>query len=131
VLGEAHPNTLIATINTSAAVQRQGRNAETREMLVGIEDATREAFKGSMASWLAKLLTTLGMARTSLGEFSDAETELLEANELFLATRGEKHHDTEGCVRAIVDLYSAWAKAAPGEGHEAQVAEWRSSAVYE
>jgi serine/threonine protein kinase len=131
VLGEAHPNTLIATINTSTAVQRQGRNAEARDMLGEIEDRARETFKGSQASWLAKLLTTRGMARTSLGELGDAETDLLEAHELYLASRGEKHRDTEGCVRAIVDLYDALAEAAPGEGHEETADTWRATAVYQ
>jgi len=128
VLGEAHPNTLITTVNTGAVVQRQGRNEEADEMLGGIEQTCRATFTGSYRSWLAKLLTSRGMARTSLGELADAEADLLEAHELFVATRGEGHHDTQGCVRALVALYEAWSEAAPGDGHDERAATWRASA---
>ena len=38
-----------------------------------------------------------------------------------------KHKDTRDCALALADLYEEWARAAPGQGHEAQAANWRAA----
>ena len=127
VLGEEHPNTLITTINTGFVMQREGRVGDAAEMLAGVEESARTVFSGTYATWLAKLLTGLGRARTGLGEYTAAEANLLEAHQLNVSIRGEEHKETRGSAGALADLYAAWAKAAPGDGHEAQAAQWRAA----
>mgnify|MGYP001821607711 CR=1 FL=1 len=75
---------------------------------------------------LAQLLLDLGEARTAVGEFAGAEATLLEAHDLFVGARGEDHADTRGCAEALTALYTAWAAAEPGQGHEAGIEEWES-----
>ena len=38
-----------------------------------------------------------------------------------------KHKDTRDCALVLTDLYEEWARAAPGQGHEAQAANWRAA----
>jgi hypothetical protein len=45
----------------------------------------------------------------------------------FARTRGASHADTRACAQALIDLYSAWDKAEPGKGHDAEAAEWRAN----
>lgn len=60
--------------------------------------------------------------------FTLAESNLLEAHPIYVAAkdRGPTHEDTVACVRALVDLYTAWDKADPGKGYDAKAAEWRA-----
>ena len=73
---------------------------------------------------VAAVVTGLGF---DPGRFATAEANLLEAHELFLATRGAEHDDTRESVQALADFYDAWAQAAPGEGREAQAAKWKGA----
>ena len=130
VLGESHPLTLRALSNLAWLVEVQGRHAEVIELLVPAEPAMRAGLQGSNVLVLARALMNLGLARAGLGfdavRFAAAEGNLLEAHELYFATRGEEHKDTRSCALALADFYERWAKASPGEGHEAQAAEWKA-----
>ena len=79
---------------------------------------------------LARFLLSLGSARAGLGfdphRFAAAEANLLEAHELFVATRGDEHEDTRECVQALAGFYDAWARAAPGKDRKAQAAKWKT-----
>ncbi len=129
VLGEEHPYTLSTVSNVGSVFEAQGRHADAIEILEPAEPATRATFTGANARILARLLMNLGRARAGLGfnpdRFAAAEANLLEAHELFLATRGEEHEDTRESAQALADFYEVWAKVAPGEGHEAQAAKWK------
>ncbi len=127
VLGEGHANTLITTINTGAALRAGGPRAEAVELLTGVEAKARAAFTGAYGRWVAKLLTDLGRAKAALGEFAEAETRLLEAQPMQVATRGPAHADTRTCTQALVDLYEAWEAADPGKGHAARATPWRTA----
>jgi tetratricopeptide (TPR) repeat protein len=127
VLGEDHPNTLITTINTGTVVESEGRHTDAEQLLSSVESSARTAFTGSYRTWLAKVLTALGRARTHLGDFPAAETNLLEAHSLWASIRGEDHKDTRNCTKALAELYTAWETATPGEGHEAQAAQWKAA----
>jgi non-specific serine/threonine protein kinase/serine/threonine-protein kinase len=130
VLGESHPYSLSTVSNLGSVFVAQGRYAEAIDLLAPAEPAMRATFTGDNARVLARFLLSLGSARAGLGfdqdRFEVAEGNLLEAHELFVATRGEEHEDTRESVRALADFYDAWAQAAPGAGHEAQAAEWRA-----
>ncbi len=131
VLGEAHPYTLMTLSNLGSVIEAQGRHAEAIHLVGPAEPAFRDTFTGDNARVLARALVTLGRARSGLGfnaaRFADAEKNLLEGHELFVATRGEQHPDTRDSVQALVALYETWAEAAPGRGHEEQAARWRAA----
>jgi tetratricopeptide (TPR) repeat protein len=130
VLGKQHPYSLTSTSNLGAVVVARGRYAEAIDLLAPVEPAMRATFTGDNARVLARFLLSLGSARAGLGfdpgRFATAEANLLEAHELFLATRGAEHDDTRESVQALADFYDAWAQAAPGEGREAQAAKWKA-----
>ena len=129
-LGGEHPYTLTTLSNLAWLLEDQGRHAEAIELLEPAEPAARDVFTGDYERVLARMLMNLGRARAGLGfnanRFAAAEANLLEAHELFVATRGEEHKDTREIVRALADFYDAWAEAAPGTGHEAQAAKWKT-----
>ncbi len=130
MLGEDHPDTLISLIATAKLLRQQGKNQEAMDLLTPIEPAVRSAFTGGNARRLADLLTALGRARVGLGydpeRFKAAEANLLETHPIYIATRGEKHKATLGCVQGLVDLYSAWDEAEPGKGFEDKAAQWNA-----
>jgi len=130
VLGEEHPYSLSATSNLGSVFVAQGRYAEAIDLLAPAEPAVRTTFTGDNARVLARFLLSLGRARAGLGfdpdRFAAAESNLLEANELFVATRGEDLEDTRESVLALAEFYDAWAAAMPGRGHGDQAGRWRA-----
>jgi tetratricopeptide (TPR) repeat protein len=131
VLGKAHPYSLSTVSNLGSVYVAQGRYAEAIDLLAPAEPAMRATFTGDNARVLARFLLGLGSARAGLGfdpdRFAAAESDLLEAHELFVATRGEEHEDTRESVQALAGFYDAWARAAPGDGREAQAAKWKKA----
>ena len=125
VLGEEHPDTLISVNNLGTLLIAQGKHAAAEQLLVPAEIATRKVFAGDNARRLASFLLTLGEARKGLGEFAAAETNLLEAQPIFVKSRGPQHKDTRECTQAIVDLYAAWNHAQPGKSYNAKAADWK------
>jgi CxxC motif-containing protein (DUF1111 family) len=132
-LGEAHSVTL-DSINTMGDLLRaQGKHQEAIDLLAPAEPAVRAAFAGGYATGLADFLFDLGLARAGLGwggdagRFTLAEANLLEAHRFCLAAedRGAAHHQTLACVQALVDLYTAWDAAVPGNGCDVKAEEWR------
>jgi tetratricopeptide (TPR) repeat protein len=130
VLGAEHPYSLTSASNLGSVLVVQGRYAEAIDLLAPAEPAIRATFTGDNARVLARFLLGLGSARAGLGfdpdRFAAAEADLLEAHELFVATRGEEHEDTRESVQALADFYDGWARAMPGSGHEALAAKWRT-----
>ena len=104
--------------------EAQGRHADVIAMLVPVEAATRKAFSDGNADRLAGFLTTLGMARMGLRQYSAAESSLLEAQGIFALTPGPRPKNVRDCHQALVDMYVAWNKAEPGKGYDAKAAEW-------
>jgi eukaryotic-like serine/threonine-protein kinase len=132
VLGEQHPETLLSVISMGSLLQSQGRNMDAIEVLSPFVSGARAAFEGNNVRRLAAMLATLGRARMELGHDSErftlAEANLVEANALLVIAigRGPTHKDTLACVRALIDLYTAWDTAEPGKGYDAKAAEWKA-----
>ncbi len=132
VQGAQHPLTLTFTGNLGRVLHQQGKHQEAIDLLAPIEPAARKQFTGGNARRLAGFLTTLARARVGVGydgdRFALAESNLLEAHPIFVAAkdRGPTHKDTLDCLRALVDLYTAWNAAEPGKGHDAKAAEWQA-----
>jgi len=126
VLGDEHPDTLISIIAMGSLLVAQDKHAEAAKLLGPAEAATRKAFTGNNAFRLASLLMSLGKAHAKLGEYAVAETDLLEAQPIFMKTRGPSHDkDLRECTRAVVDLYAAWNSEERGKGYDAKAAEWK------
>ncbi len=125
-LGTGHPITLSASVNLGSLLSRQMRYAEAAQLLTAAEPAVRKSTTPAGVRLLAILLRGLGRARAGLRQFEAAEANLLEAHPLWVKIRGAAHSDTHSCVRALVDLYTAWHAAQPGKGHDARAAEWQA-----
>ena len=132
-LGEEHPETLGSASLMVRLKLDQDQFREALDLVAPYEPAARKAFTGGNAPRLADFLTAFGRARAGVGfdaeRFALAEANLLEAHPIYLAAkdRGPTHKDTLECVRALVDLYTAWNAAEPGKGHDARAAEWKST----
>jgi len=132
VLGDEHPNTLNCINNVGNLLREQGKFAEAIGLLTPAEPAAREAFTGDNTRRLAGLLNTLGRARVGLGyeaqRFKLAELNLLEAHPIFVAAqdRGPTHKDTLSCVQGLIELYTAWDRAEPGQGYDIKSKEWQA-----
>jgi tetratricopeptide (TPR) repeat protein len=130
-LGEEHPQTLGSISLMVRLKLDQDRAREALDLITPYDPAARKKFTGSNARRLADFLTGFGRARVGVGYdaegFKLAEANLLEAHGIYLAAkdRGPTHKDTLECVRALVDLYTAWNAAEPGNGYDAKAAEWR------
>jgi serine/threonine protein kinase/tetratricopeptide (TPR) repeat protein len=130
VLGEEHQLTLVSIIYSGDLLREMNKPAEAIELLAPSEAAACKAFTGVNPRILALMLTTLGRARVTLGynpnRFNVAETNLLEAHQLYVKTGGEKHKNALDCVQGLIDIYTAWDKAEPGKGYDAKAREWKA-----
>jgi hypothetical protein len=132
VLGFGHPDSLQSVINLGSLFEHQGKYLDAIDLLTPDEVATRRTFTGASARKLVAYLAVLGRSRAGLGYDADrfrlAETNLREAHDISVDIRdgGPTHKDTLECVQALVDLYSTWHTAEPGQGYDAKAAEWQA-----
>jgi hypothetical protein len=73
-----------------------------------------------------ELVTVLGQARDGVGDFQTAEANLPEAWPIAVKTDPPAKKGSRDCARGLVDLYTAWDKAEPGNGHAAKATEWKA-----
>lgn len=127
VHGEDHPTTLLASIIMGSALERQGKHQQTQRLLAGIAPVADNALVGGNGFWNGMLHWHLGRARTALGDYAQAETDLLKACELLAVPHVvEEPNDLRECTRSLVALYAAWDKAEPGKGYGAKAAQWQA-----
>ncbi len=129
VFGDDQFDTLLALDAYAAAQVAKGRFQRGDDLLVPAEVAARKQFTGNQSRRLGQYLTTRGRARSGLGSYRAAERDLLEAEPLLRGTVGADHRDTRICRTALAELYAAWDKAAPGNGHAASAAAWKAKLV--
>ena len=130
VLGAQHADTLLAAISLGELRVRQGSIVEAIALLAPIETPAREKFSSANPRTVARLLCSLGTARTARAtgpdELALAERNLLEGHAIYLEVPGTQQKALRRCGEAIVELYAAWDGAEPGKGYGAKSAEWRS-----
>jgi non-specific serine/threonine protein kinase/serine/threonine-protein kinase len=125
-LGEDHPVTLVATALNAMILEKQGAYAQSQQLLVPIDAAVLKAFTGSNLFLRGTYLMLLGKSHTGQGHYPAAEAALLDAQSILQQTHNVTHaDDIRDCMRALVDLYTAWNTAEPGKGHDAKAAEWK------
>jgi serine/threonine protein kinase/tetratricopeptide (TPR) repeat protein len=125
-IGAGHPTVLSATRRLGSILLEQKRYREAEELLSNAEPAARESYTGSNERSLGAFLKDLGAARTQLDQFRAAESDLIEANAIFVKARGAAHADTRNCTQALIDFYATWDKAEPEKGYDSKAAEWKA-----
>jgi serine/threonine protein kinase/tetratricopeptide (TPR) repeat protein len=125
--GPTHPTVMSATRKLLSTLMRQKKYTEVIDFVTAKELEARKAFTADNQRFLAYFLRDLGSARTLTNQFPQAEPNLLEAQSIFLKTRGPSHPETLGCTEALADFYALWDKANPGQGHDVKAAEWKTT----
>jgi tetratricopeptide (TPR) repeat protein/tRNA A-37 threonylcarbamoyl transferase component Bud32 len=118
VSGEDHPNTLTYRFNLGRALLASGKRHEAEVELRRALEGRRRAL-GEANAATVQAMSELALAQTMTGHYSEAEALLLEA---------WKAKPSDSLRDGLVKLYSAWATAEPGRGHDAQAARWRAKA---
>jgi tetratricopeptide (TPR) repeat protein len=125
-----HPVDLSATGALAKLLIAQSRFAEAVSLLSEALPHFRRAPGERSPASTARMLTLLGRSRGKLAasndEFQAAERELLEAEATLVGIPGQKPTDRGDCLAALVELYAAWDKFAPGAGHAESSASWQS-----
>jgi eukaryotic-like serine/threonine-protein kinase len=118
-------DTLIATWLLGKCLVAQRRYGEAETLLVSVEPAFRTTFGPMDPPRFSGFLSILGRARTGLGKFVAAQTNLLEAQANISRAYGPTDHRLRPLIQALIDLYTAWNSAEPGKGYDAKAAEWK------
>jgi non-specific serine/threonine protein kinase/serine/threonine-protein kinase len=122
--GPTDEQTINALLRLEFAMRVQGKVSEAESLLASHEASVREAAASGHAD-LCRFLVELGTCRVVVAkgdeDFAGAERVLSEARE-----RADAEHD-ELTRLALVQLYDAWEKAAPGRGHGERAERWRAS----
>jgi tetratricopeptide (TPR) repeat protein len=126
VLGDDHMSTLNSIVSLGELLNELERPDQALALLAPAEDPARRVYTGQRVDQRARLLIALGTARTRLGAHAEAEAPLLEAHDLVEPAPGAATDVARDSTRALVELYDAWDRAEPGEGHDADAAEWRA-----
>ena len=125
-----HPVDLSATGALAKLLIAQSRFGEAVSLLSEALPHFRRAPGERSAASTARMLVLLGRSRGKLAasneEFHAAERELLEAEATLVGIPGQKPTDRGDCLAALVELYAAWDKFAPGAGHAESSASWQS-----
>jgi tetratricopeptide (TPR) repeat protein/tRNA A-37 threonylcarbamoyl transferase component Bud32 len=120
VSGEDHTNTLTYRFNLGRALLAAGKPSEAEvELRRAVEGRRRVLGEANAAT--VQAMSELALALTATGRYSEAEVLLLEA---------WKAKPSDAVRDRLVKLYSAWAPAEPGRGHDAQAARWRAKVVH-
>ena len=93
------------------------------------ESAARKAFTGANAFRLGLLLHRLALAQMAVGgtkALTEAQTRLLEAQQISSTSSGPDHPETHAMIGALVQLYEAWHTLDPDAGHAASADSWRA-----
>ncbi len=127
VMGDAHPDTLNAVSNLASVLARREKWTESMTLY-------REALSGFQAKFgkdnfrTASARIGLGDVLTKMGQFKDAEGELIEAERVMTTVQGTTPQRRKSSFEALISLYEAWEKAEPGAGFAAKALEWKNTA---
>jgi tetratricopeptide (TPR) repeat protein len=106
--GDDHPLTVSFTVGLATARRGLGRPEEA----VVLCRQAAEALAGRPKLYFPLVRTELqycyGVCLTELGQYDEAEAELLAAYEGEARIRGEDHEKTRRCIESLIALYDAW-----------------------
>ena len=92
-------------------------------MLREWEPRAREIFSAENSNYRADYLHRLGLSQTGLDDFSEAETNLLDAHRIFSAAK--QHQESAETASALASLYEAWHAKDARQGFDLKAAEWK------
>jgi eukaryotic-like serine/threonine-protein kinase len=121
----SHPFVLMTKTELASVLLAQQRNQEVLDLLSTIIEPARKTFSGAKAYRSATLLHVLGKANMRLGRFKQAESYLLEAQQLFVAAPSPARTNLRDCLKQLVDLYRRWNAAEPNRKYVALAAQWQ------
>jgi tetratricopeptide (TPR) repeat protein/predicted Ser/Thr protein kinase len=121
----SHPNALVATSNLALLLADLDRGEEAillaNQAVAGGQDALGETH------WLVgNFMGKQGRALQSLGRYADAAESTQQAHAILIAALGPDHPQTRRVIGYLINLYTAWDQAEPGNGYDAKAAEWRA-----
>ncbi len=118
LLGDTHPDTLASLGNLASQLTRAGRADEAIPYAAQAVESAEQAL-GPEHWYVAVFLGYLGTAQAKCGDFEDAERSLIESREIMVESLGPEHSRVDSTTRRMIDLYTWWDEAEPGEGHDA------------
>ncbi len=123
-LGEHNKDTLSAVSAYAVLLTKQGRAAEAERLQRRVLETAR-ATLGPDDYLLGIYATGLGRTLVTLARWTEAEKALLDARETFARGVGLDFPYAQRNREALVELYEAWDRAEPDNGHAAKAARWR------
>jgi tetratricopeptide (TPR) repeat protein len=124
-LPAGHANIAQSLKNLAVLLQEQGKFAEAEPLAREALAMRRKALPAGHPD-IAGSLQNLGSVLTDLGKFADSEAALLESERILITAQGLPPASHDQCVEALVRLYSAWNKSAPGKGYDAKADQWKA-----
>ncbi|MCB1611087.1 MAG: serine/threonine protein kinase [Xanthomonadales bacterium] len=126
LFGPDHPFVLKTIINYSDILNQQARFQETVDLLEPTEERVRNAFgTGSNRRRISQMLLNLGIARTGIGDFENAEPVLLEAHALWTNVPGSSKSDLRLRLTALCGLYDEWLRRDDSEALRTRAEHYR------
>ncbi len=125
IYGESHGVVVDATYGWGDTLRQMGQSEKAVPLLRrAVKGFDTDHGRGSPMSIIARL--GLGRACVAAGQFEEGERAYLDG----VAALGTTHGTGDGAfpIEEIADLYAAWDRAAPGQGHDAQAQQWRDRA---
>src|SRR5262249_27845779 len=109
------------------ALWGQGRWAEAeaalRQGLSNLESVAPDYF------WTARFHALLGKCAMEQGRYGDAESELTRGFERESRNQGANPKRLRDMAESLVDLYTRWEAAEPGEEYAAKADPWREKLI--
>jgi len=124
IFGEAHPLTITSANNLGTLLREMGRPEEALDLSTRAVAQARASL-GESHWLLGRFLKQHGMTLLRLSRFDEAETALLESNEVLNRTVGPDHPETAYTIGDLAELYELWHEHDPAAGHDAKAQVWR------
>jgi eukaryotic-like serine/threonine-protein kinase len=125
LFGAKHRRTLKSLSDLGGLRVAMGRFTQAAELLATAEPVLRETYATGSNRFFAEFLIHLGRARTGVGAYADAESNLLEAHRELGKADSANMGNLHESMQALHALYIAWNGAEPGHGHDVQAVVWQ------
>jgi len=126
-IGAEHPSTIVSIANFANSLRNRGKCAEALPYFERALRASRKSLPPD-APGTAYVLGWYGSCLRSLGRYAEAEPNAIEAYEIIVKQMKPEMNIPRQIALDVVNLYTAWEKAEPGNGYAAKADEWRSKA---
>ena len=129
VFGDAHPMVLQTSWQLGRALYGQRRFAEALHALQPALAPARAMAASGRVGTISRLLTLQARCSVALAradaDFAVPVAELTEVYGFLRDRPPALATERRDCLRALVELHTAWHPLAPGQGHDAEAAQWQ------